>query len=339
LAAGVTILLVNWNGEKYLKKFLPPLMQTFYTPFDVLLVDNNSQDNSLAFVKANYPEIRVIKSDVNLGFAAGNNFALPHVNNPYLVLLNTDVCVTPDWLSPLVAAAEANPLAAAIQPKIRAYHQPSYFEYAGGCGGWLDKWGYPFCRGRLFDTLEEDTGQYDDSRPIFWASGACMLVRLEVIRKIGLFEPDFFAHWEEIDFCWRAQNYGYSILAVPQSLVFHVGGGTLAKSNPQKSFLNFRNSLLCMVKNLPFPELCLKLAVRWALDYVVIFKNLLEGKTNESRSILYAHWAFLKWLPIFWRKRKSLPQKRLKLLTGVYYGSVVWAYFIAKKNSFHQLED
>ena len=314
-------------------------MQTFYTPFDVLLVDNNSQDNSLAFIQANYPEIRVLKSEVNLGFAAGNNFALPHVNNPYLVLLNTDVYVTPDWLRPLVAAAEANPLAAAIQPKIRAYHQPNYFEYAGGSGGWLDKWGYPFCRGRLFDTLEEDTGQYDDSRPIFWASGACMLVRLEVVRKIGLFEPDFFAHWEEIDFCWRAQNYGYTILAVPQSLVFHVGGGTLAKDNPQKSFLNFRNSLLCMVKNLPLPELFLKLAVRLALDYIAVLKNLLEGKTDQSKSILYAHWAFLEKLPLFWRKRKLLPQKRLKLLTGVYYGSVVWAYFIIKKKSFHQLEN
>lgn len=313
-------------------------MDTNYKPFYVLLIDNNSSDNSIAFVESNYPQIKILKNTTNVGFAAGNNLAIPHITTPYVVLLNTDVFVSPNWLGELVAVAEANPLAAVIQPKILAYHQPTYFEYAGASGGWIDKWGYPFCRGRIFDTLEEDKGQYDKPDSIFWASGACMLIRTEVIHKIGLFEPYFFAHWEEIDFCWRAQNYGYKIMVAPQSIVWHIGGGTLAKTNPRKIFLNFRNSLLCLLKNLPTQELFVKIAMRLILDYIVALKNLCSGRTQETRSILYAHYAFLKCLPLFWKKRKHLPQKRLKTLAGVYHGSIVWQYFIKRKTKFYQLK-
>lgn len=339
LVASVSILLVNWNGEAYLRKFLPVVIRaTQYPDYQIYVVDNNSSDGSLAFLATEYPQVMIITNHQNDGFARGNNLALPYIESKYVLLLNTDVEVTPGWLTQLVALAETDANIAAVQPKIKAYHAPDYFEYAGGAGGWIDVYGYSFCRGRIFDTLETDTGQYDDPIPVFWASGACMLVRYSVIARIGLFDESFFAHWEEIDFCWRAQNYGYQIYAEPRSVVYHVGGGTLPAHSPRKSYLNFRNSLACIIKNLPWQQVIFRLCLRFLLDYIAFMRSCFKGEFRLAWSIPRAHIGFVSLLPRYIRERRKHPKKFIQLLHGVMPSSIIIQYFFQNLHFFQNLK-
>lgn len=326
----VAILILNWNGKKWLETFLPSVVSTTYPNKQIWVIDNGSTDDSLAFLTAHYPEVIQLPLDKNYGFTVGNNKALPHIQTPYYVLLNSDVEVSPGWLEPLVGLMESDPQIAAIQPKLLAYHDRGSFEYAGAAGGCVDSLAYPFCRGRLFDTLEQDKGQYNQVSEIFWASGACCLIRKSVTDQIGLFEPTFFAHMEEIDFCWRAKNFGYKIMYQPRSVVWHVGGGTLPKTNPRKLFLNIHNSLAMMLRNLPASQLFPKIFLRLCLDGVFsVHSFIFKGDIQVPLAVLKAHFAFYGKL-VYWIKTRRQIYREISpkpQSEGVYSGSVVWAYF------------
>ena len=244
----VAVVILNWNGQSFLEKFLPNVIK-YSQEVQIIVADNQSSDNSVAFLKDKFPEVSIIINPSNDAFAKGYNLALKQVQAEYYVLLNSDVEVTENWIEPIVSLMQSNPKIAACQPKILDYNQPSKFEYAGASGGFIDKYGYPFCRGRIFNVLEEDKGQYDSSMEVFWATGACMFVRSDAFWKVGGFDDDYFAHMEEIDVCWRMKNIGYQIFIEPKSKVYHVGGGTLNKLSPRKTFLNFRNNLITLTKN------------------------------------------------------------------------------------------
>ncbi|RSK44849.1 glycosyltransferase family 2 protein [Hymenobacter perfusus] len=341
--ADVAVVILNWNGAPFLRQFLPGVL-AHSEGATVFVADNASTDDSVALVRREFPQVRVILNSGNLGFCEGYNQALAQLGPEfrYYVLLNSDVEVTPGWLGPQRALLEQNPLAAACQPKIRQYSagatERQQFEYAGAGGGYLDQLGYPFCRGRLFDTLETDTGQYNDPRPVAWATGACLLVRAEAWHALGGLEPAFFAHMEEIDLCWRLQNAGWQVWYYGGCAVFHVGGGTLHKSNPRKTYLNFRNGLALVYKNTHSAELPGVLLLRLGLDWVAALRLLLQGNSADFRAILRAHWHFLRKLS-YWRwRRREQPVKRLSSeLAGVYQGSLVWAYFGQGKRKFSEL--
>jgi GT2 family glycosyltransferase len=334
----VTVVILNWNGIHWLEKFLPSVVATTYAQVEFLLIDNASTDESVDFVKSQYPVFRIVELEENYGFAEGNNRALPHVHTPYFVLLNSDVAVDPDWLQPLVQLMEAHPQAASVQPKIRAYGQKDHFEYAGAAGGFVDGLGYPYCRGRIFDYLEKDEGQYDTARKVFWATGACCLIRKSVVDEIGMFEPDFFAHMEEIDFCWRAQNYGYEIWCEPAAVVYHVGGGALAQGNPRKTYLNVRNSLSCMMRNLPQGQVFGKMLFRLLLDGVWAIRALLSWDWGTIGAIAKGHWHFFgqtaKWRRF---RHQTYPNKIGFPQPGPPVFSMVWQYFIKGKKKFSDL--
>jgi len=303
---------------------------------EVIIADNASSDDSVPFVRERYPQVRIIEMDKNRGFAGGYNEALRQVNSDYYVLLNSDVEVSPGWLEPVIELMERDPAIGACQPKIRMYAEKSSFEYAGAAGGWLDYLGYPFAKGRVFDDCEEDNGQYDQSEPIFWASGAAMFIRSRVFHELGGLDTYFFAHQEEIDLCWRMQLAGYKVYSCPESVVYHVGGGTLPKGNERKVFLNFRNNLIMMAKNLPMGQWLWKLPFRFLLDSISAWKSLLAGEGVYFMAILEAHLAFLKWVAIK-QKESIFPQKKGGELTGWYRGSVVWEYFVVGKKTFREI--
>ncbi|MEZ4774853.1 MAG: glycosyltransferase family 2 protein [Bacteroidia bacterium] len=325
----VTVVILNWNGKSWLEQFLPTVIASTYDHMEILVVDNASTDTSVSFVRENFPSVRVEVLDANYGFAGGYNRSMPFVHTPYMVLLNSDVEVEPGWLEPLVSMADSDPQIAAIQPKIRAIHDRGSFEYAGASGGFIDFFAYPFCRGRLFDVLEKDMGQYDEPLEIFWATGACCLIRKSVVDEIGLFESDFFAHMEEIDFCWRAKNYGYRMLCEPRSVVYHVGGGALPQGNPHKTYLNVRNSLACMYRNLPQGQVLYRMLIRLILDGVWGFRSLLRWDWGTIGAIVKAHWHFFTKIPHWYRRRREIyPQLPSQMPIGGYYPrSVVWQHF------------
>ncbi|MFN0204327.1 MAG: glycosyltransferase family 2 protein [Bacteroidia bacterium] len=327
----ISIVILNWNGKKWLDLFLPSVLNTTYPHVEIVLVDNASTDESVAFVQANFPSIKVIVLDQNYGFAEGNNRALAHIDTKYYVLLNSDVEVHPDWLQPLVELMESDEKIASIQPKILAYHDKNSFEYAGAAGGLMDRYAYPFCYGRLFDLLEKDEGQYETPREIFWATGACCLIRKSVTDEIGLFEASFFAHMEEIDFCWRAKNFGYKIYYQPQSKIWHVGGGTLHKSNPRKTYLNIHNSLATMLRNLPVNQLLSKILVRLCLDGVFGIKLMTEGKWRDVWAVATAHWAFYAKARTWWKSRPHPSPSATHL--GMWEHSLVWRHFFKREKS------
>ncbi|MDX1907859.1 MAG: glycosyltransferase family 2 protein [Bacteroidia bacterium] len=337
----VTAVILNWNGAALLEQFLPSVVASTYPALEVLVADNGSTDTSLDLLHTRFPQVRTLALDQNYGFAEGNNRAIPHVTTPYVALVNSDVAVSPGWLEPLAAYLDTHPEAAAVQPAIRAWHAQDQFEYAGAAGGWMDLLGYPFCRGRIFDTVEHDQGQYPDTMPVFWATGACCLVRMEVIREIGLFDAAFFAHMEEIDFCWRARNRGYEIACVPASVVWHVGGGTLARANPRKTYLNARNSLICLLKNLPAPQLMFIFLARLLLDGVWAARALVQRDWQTPVAILRAHWAVFGRLGYWLRQRRTLHASGTPRwpLTGVYQGSIVWAYFLRGHKTWREVFD
>lgn len=286
----VAVIILNWNGEKLLKEFLPSVIETTDSSIaDVIVVDNGSSDSSVELIRNEFPQVKLIEFSENYGFAEGYNRAIKETNYPYTILLNSDVAATKGWVNPLYEYMEANANVGACQPKIRAYANKSYFEYAGAAGGFIDRNGYPYCRGRIFDAVEEDKGQYDEPISIFWATGAALMVRSDLYLKVGGLDKDFFAHMEEIDLCWRILLAGYDIAAVPQSMVYHLGGGSLPASNPRKTYLNFRNNLLMLHKNLPDATRGKTLFVRRLLDTVAWAKFMLTFDFKNANAILRAH--------------------------------------------------
>lgn len=340
----VAVVILSWNGQKFLQQFLPSVVATTYTNAEIIVADNDSTDNSVAYIKEHFPTVRIIETGGNYGFAKGYNVALSQVEADYFVLLNQDVEVTPGWIEPMIELLEAQPQVGAAQPKIRAFHDKGSFEYAGAAGGFMDHWGFMFCRGRLFDTLEEDKGQYDTTEPIFWASGAAMFIRAELYTKLGGLDAEFFAHMEEIDLCWRLKNAGYGILYCPDSLVYHVGGGSLPQGNPRKTYLNFRNNLAILAKNLPAGQLISTIVPRMFMDDAAAFKSLLDGKPADTWAVVKSHFAFYAWLPRLLRERKAIQQRQKAIAIGspnkrgVYKASIVKAYFLKGKKLFSQLD-
>lgn len=332
----VAIAILNWNGRNYLEKFLPSVNASTYPNKQIVLIDNASTDDSIDFVQKNYPQVVIIKLPVNYGFAKGYNEGLKQVNTDYFILLNSDVEVEAGWIEPMVQLLESNKMIAACQPKLLQYNNKALFEYAGAAGGWMDYLGYPFAKGRIFDVCETDEGQYNDAVPVFWASGAALFIRASVYKEARGFDEYFFAHQEEIDLCWRLQWKGYLIYSCPASVVYHVGGGTLPKGNSRKVFLNFRNNLVMMAKNLPVGEAIVKIAWRFILDAVSATKSLFAGQGTYFIAVFRAHIAFLGWL--FIRKKVSVfPDKKRREWKGYHLKSVVWQHFILGKKKFPEI--
>ncbi|GAB2816756.1 glycosyltransferase family 2 protein [Ferruginibacter profundus] len=313
-------------------------MASVYDNKRVIVADNASTDDSVAFIKAQYPQVEIIINNSNEGFAKGYNTALKQVQSDYYVLLNSDVEVTPNWIAPVIELMESDIAIAACQPKLLAFHNKTHFEYAGASGGWLDILGYPFMRGRVFDFCEEDKGQYNDARACFWASGAALFVRAAVYHAMGGLDEYFFAHQEEIDLCWRMQLAGHKVYVQPASVVYHVGGGTLPKGNSRKTFLNFRNNLVMLAKNLSFGNALWKISFRLGLDAVSAWQNLLKGDSGYFMAVLKAHLHFFKWL-LLQKKQSVFPVHKHGKPYGLYKGLVVWKYFVQKKKTFSEIVD
>ncbi|WP_276484173.1 glycosyltransferase family 2 protein [Paraflavitalea pollutisoli] len=332
----VSIVILNWNGRKFLEQFMPSVQASTYANKHIAVIDNASSDDSVAFLQAHYPNVQIVHNSGNHGFAKGYNEGLRFVKGDYFILLNSDVEVTPGWIEPVIALMESDPTIGACQPKFRQYHQRELFEYAGAAGGMLDYLGYPLARGRIFDLCEVDQGQYDDAIPIFWAGGAALFIRAAVYFELEGFDEYFFAHQEEIDLCWRLQLAGYQVYVCPQSVVYHVGGGTLPKGNARKVFLNFRNNLIMMAKNMPVGEALWKIPYRFLLDTVSAFKSLLEGQGRYFTAVFKAHVAFLNWW-LFKQKQSVFPVSRKKKLQGYILKSVVWRHFVNGKKTFAEI--
>lgn len=332
----IAVVILNWNGQKYLEQFLPSVLATTYPNFQVIVADNGSSDNSVLFLEKQYPQIRVILFKENYGFAKGYNETLKKVDADYYAILNSDAEVRPDWLGPIVDLMESDKQIAACQPKLLSFKNKTLFDYAGGAGGWLDGFGYPFARGRIFDFCEEDHGQYDKPEPVFWASGAAMVIRSPVFHEMNGFDEYFFAHQEEIDLCWRIQMAGYKLFSCPASVVYHVGGGTLPRGNTLKTYLNFRNNQIMLYKNLPWSQKWWKIPFRIFLDLLSAWKGLLLGDGGYFLAILRAHAAFVKWL-LFRQKRSVFPSKSGGKLMGLYRGNLVWQHFVKRKKYFSQI--
>ena len=328
----IAVIILNWNGEDLLRKFLPSVCaHTNANTADVIVVDNGSDDNSVEVLKQEFPQVKTLLFPQNYGFAAGYNKALEMLDYKYAVLLNSDVETTPHWLEPLLEFAEGNLDVAACQPKIKSLRKREEFEYAGAAGGFIDRYGYPFCRGRIFNTLETDRGQYDDICDIFWASGAALFVRSEIYKKVGGLDPSFFAHMEEIDLCWRLKNGGYTLKVVPSSVVYHLGGGSLPMNHPRKLFLNYRNNLLMLHKNLCAKQRKKIFFARVLLDTMAGGLFLLKGQWSNTRSVIRAYKAFREM-----RKVYPVPERSVSL-SGIYPRSIVLDYFLRGKKKFSDL--
>ncbi len=319
----VAVVILNYNGQKFLDRFLPSVVKN-NDGYEIIIADNASTDNSIDFLRSNYPNLKTIQLARNEGFAGGYTHALRKIEAEYYVLLNSDVEVSPSWTKPIIDLMDNDTSIAACQPKIRSYHQKTHFEYAGAAGGYIDWLGYPFCRGRVFDSYEQDLGQYNDTKEIFWATGACMFVRAEVFHQLGGFDTHFFAHMEEIDLCWRIKNAGYKVMYSSASTVYHVGGGTLHKSNPHKTFLNYRNGLAMLYKNLPSDKLFTTILLRLVLDGISGIKLLIDGSFTDFLAIIKAHFAFYAMIP-------KLERASPKDVSGIYQKSIVWEYFVKKQ--------
>jgi hypothetical protein len=331
----IAIVILNWNGKSLLEQFLPAMITYSKDVADIYVADNASTDDSVTYVKNKFSDVKIIQNSDNGGYAKGYNDALQNIDADIFALVNSDIEVTKDWLQPVISQFNKEPKTAAIQPKILDFKDTSRFEYAGAGGGFIDKYGYPFCRGRLFETLEEDKGQFNDIADIFWASGACFFIRKNVFNELNGFDESFFAHQEEIDLCWRIQNAGYKIQYTGTSTVYHVGGATLDKADPRKTYLNFRNSLYLIVKNIPKGKLLPILFIRMLLDGVAALKFLIELKPKHFLAVLKAHFYFYMTLSKLLAKRKSFKAHKKN-----YYKvkSIVWQYFVLGRKKFEQLD-
>lgn len=326
----IAVVILNWNGKKLLEKFLPSIIR-HSDEASIYVADNASTDHSIQFIKSNFPTISIIQNKENFGFAKGYNQALQQIEEEIYCLLNSDVEVTQNWLTPILSIFENEPSIGIIQPKILDYKNKVMFEYAGAAGGFIDKYGYPFCRGRIFDSIEKDLGQYDDEKEIFWASGACFFIRKDVYRRLNGFDNDFFAHQEEIDLCWRAFNLGYKAKYTPKSVIYHVGGATLEEGNPKKTFLNFRNSLFMLTKNLPENKLISVIFTRLILDGIAGIQFLSKGKFKHCFAIIKAHFSFYSSLNRMLKKRS-----KSQSLNYFYIKSIVFTYFVKKDTIFNK---
>lgn len=335
----VAIVILNWNGEKFLRKFLPGVINDSLTEgIKIYVADNGSKDNSIDYLTSKFPdEVKIIQLDKNYGFAGGYNRALQNIESKYYILLNSDIETTPDWIAPMYETMENHSDIGACMPKILAYHARDHFEYAGAAGGFIDKYGYPFCRGRILDSFEKDTGQYDDETEIFWATGACMFVRSDVFHKAGGFDDDFFAHMEEIDLCWKIKNLGYRITFTPRSKIYHVGGGTLPNKNPFKLYLNYRNNLYLLYKNLPEKEFN-RLYTRMILDGFSALVYLVKLDIKSFMAVIKAHRSFYGSLKKLREKRKVLKQKgNMALHQEMTDKSIVYNYFVKGNKNYSDL--
>ena len=332
----VAIVILNWNGQNYLEKFLPSVLASAYDNMEVIVADNGSTDGSASLLETHFPQVKLIRFNENYGFAKGYNLALQNIQADYYAIINSDIEVQPGWLTPIINLLEENKLNAACQPKLLSYKNKNLFEYAGGAGGWLDSLGYPFARGRVFDVCEEDKGQYDSTERIFWVTGAAMIIRSNVFNEMRGFDEYFFAHQEEIDLCWRMQLGGYKLYCCPSSVVYHVGGGTLPRGNSLKTFLNFRNNQIMLYKNLPWSQKWWKIPFRIFLDAVSALKGLFIGDGGYFLSILKAHFSFLKWI-LFKQAQSVFPVKKGGQPAGIYKGNLVWQHFVKGKKYFSQL--
>ena len=315
---------------------MPSVLATAYENKEVIVADNGSTDGSVSFLEKQFPQVKLIRFNENKGFAKGYNMALEQVHADYYAIINSDIEVQPGWLTPIINLLEQNKLNAACQPKLLSYNNKKLFEYAGGAGGWLDSFGYPFARGRIFDVCEEDKGQYDTTERVFWVTGAAMVIRSKVFHEMKGFDEYFFAHQEEIDLCWRMQLAGYDLYCCPSSVVYHIGGGTLPRGNSLKTYLNFRNNQIMLYKNLSWSQKCWKIPFRIFLDSVSAWKGLLVGDGGYFLSILRAHFSFLKWI-LARQKQSVFPIKKGGKPTGLYKGNIVWEHFIKGKKYFSQL--
>ncbi len=333
--ADIAVVILNWNGKTFLEKFLPFVIKNSKDHARIIVADNGSTDGSVEHLEGYLPDIDILRFDTNLGYTGGYNRALKMIDARYYVLLNSDIKVTDNWLMPVFELMRKNENIVACQPKIMQYNNPDVFDYAGAAGGFIDFLGYPFCRGRIFETLERDYGQYDKTdNEVFWASGACMFIKADYFHEAGGFDENFFAHMEEIDLCWRLKLSGKIIAYCPDSVVYHVGGGTLPKTNPQKTYLNFRNSLWVMAKNLPAKKFYKLLPVRLALDELAALKFLINGNYKNSIAVLRAHIGFIRKLRLM---RKHTHKAKGVKVTKKYRRSIVWDYFVRKKDSYNKL--
>lgn len=328
------VVILNWNGKGFLEKFLPVVLLHSQGFAEVIVADNASSDGSVEYLKAAFPEVRIIQNATNGGFAKGYNDALKQVEAEYFILLNSDIEVTTNWIQPVIELMDSDPMIAACQPVIRSYHAPEKFEYAGAAGGFIDAFGYPFCRGRLFQHLEDDLGQYDEPVEVFWATGACMFVRADVFKNHHGFDEDFFAHMEEIDFCWRVKHSGFKIMVCPDAKVYHIGGGTLPKQSSFKTYLNMRNNISMLYKNLPAERLFPVFFLRLLLDGIAAFKFLVDGGFADFWAVVRAHMSFYRRYSIHRKKRKAIQPQRVSC---VYQGNIVFDYFLRGKKKFTEL--
>jgi len=329
------VVILNWNGREFLEKFLPSVIDFSMDDAEIIIADNASTDDSLDFLKEHYPSLRVIKNQENGGFAKGYNDALKQIEAEYYVLLNSDIEVTSNWIPPLIKLMDEQADIAACQPVIRSYNEPEKFEYAGASGGFIDKYGYPFCRGRIFQVIESDKGQYNDTKEIFWATGACLFVRAGLYHELNGLDEDFFAHMEEIDFCWRLKNKGYKIMVCPDSVVYHVGGGTLPKKSSFKTYLNMRNNIAMLYKNLPSSKLFRVLTVRFFLDMIASVKFLVDGGFKDFFAVTRAYGSFYTKIGKHRHKRRNVKHHDVP---HIYRGNIVFAYYLKRKKKFSDLD-
>ena len=337
----VAIVILNWNGEKLLTEFLPSVIENSQLDdVEIIVADNASSDNSINVLKSKYPTVKIIQLDKNYGFTGGYNRALKQIEANYYILLNSDIAAGKNWLTPLINEMDNNPTTAICVPKIKSYRQSTHFEYAGAAGGYIDKYGFPFCKGRIFNQIEEDYGQYNKSSSIFWASGAALMIRAKLYAECGGLDEDFFAHMEEIDLCWRLKNRGWDIKYISDSEVFHLGGATLDYKNPRKVYLNFRNNLFLLTKNLPKNKFFIKLIQRLILDGIAAFKFLSSLEFNNFHSVLKAHFSFYTHFLKFYKKRKqTLRQTTTNKHLEIYNQSIVIQFFIKNKKTYKELDN
>ena len=329
------LVILNYNGVTFLKKFLPLVIEHSSNDAEIWVADNCSTDGSIELLKEQFKEVHIIQNQDNGGYATGYNVALRQIKAEYYILLNSDIEVTTNWINPVIHLMESDSTIGACQPKIRSYHQKEKFEYAGASGGFIDKYGYPFCRGRIFQSLEDDKGQYDDSIEIFWATGACMFVRADVFHELGGFDDDFFAHMEEIDLCWRMKSIGKKVMVCPSAMVYHVGGGTLPVGSARKTYLNFRNNFVLLYKNLPSNKLFPVLVLRLILDGVAGVKFLLQGGFSDFRAVIRAHFYFYRnWSHIHKKRKNTIRNK----VSCVYNGNIAIDHYFSKKKTFTELK-
>lgn len=337
--AKVAVVILNWNGKKFLEQFLSSVVEYSDNGYsEVWVADNGSTDDSLQFIAQNYPAVKTLSFDKNYGFTGGYNRALKQIQAQFYVLLNSDIEVTEHWIEPVIEYLESHTNVAAAMPKLKAFHSKTDFEYAGAAGGFIDFLGFPFCRGRILSEIESDDAQYDEVTEIFWATGACLFIRADLYHKVGGLDEDFFAHMEEIDLCWRLKNRGYQIYYIPQSEVYHVGGGTLPNNNPRKLFLNYRNNLFLLYKNLPKGAFRSILFMRMILDGLSAVMYLFQGKWAFFWSVPRAHFDFYRMLRLFRKKRLENNQQRtISHHPQIFKRSIIFSFFIRKVRNFSDL--